>query len=448
MNTHPFLHLVLALVLTAPLLAAEPPLIVPPASPEQPVRTAASDSGAAPKMRHKLTPWLSFGSKAEIESEARRDFDLDEDGPDSLTVFVPRFSFAFSYDPAPWFQAFVNTELSHTFINDSEEESRLPDDNTRVAVRDAFVRLITPAGLSLQAGRQRFKDSREWLFDERLDAVRLAYRHEKWTAEIAVGQENFGDDDILNSADEGEAEETNNFLVHVRYDINPKLHAAAYALIQEDQTSDEESPRFFGIHLDGEIANDLEVWLEAAHVRGRDSDEELRAWGFDLGATYEFDYDIKPSITFGYAFGTGDADTGDDVDRGFRQTGLQDNSAKFNGVTRLKYYGEVLDPELNNLNVLTAGIGIRPTKRSSVDLVYHHYLQHHRDADRISDADIRVETNGLDRNIGGELDLVAGYREIDNLDLELTLGYFFPGQALATGADGAFLAAIKIRYGF
>jgi hypothetical protein len=37
--------------------------------------------------------------------------------------------------------------------------------------------------------------------------------------------------------------------------------------------------------------------------------------------------------------------------------------------------GERLDPELSNLLIFTGGIGIRPTRRSSIDLVYHHYLQ-------------------------------------------------------------------------
>ncbi len=82
---------------------------------------------------------------------------------------------------------------------------------------------------------------------------------------------------------------------------------------------------------------------------------------------YEFDHKLKPSVTLGYALGSGDDASTSDVDESFRQTGLQDNSAKFNGVTRLKYYGEVLNPELSNLSVLTAGVGIRPSPRSSID---------------------------------------------------------------------------------
>jgi hypothetical protein len=41
-------------------------------------------------------------------------------------------------------------------------------------VQEAFVRVRGfPAGLSVQIGRQRFEDERQWLYDEELDAVRL-----------------------------------------------------------------------------------------------------------------------------------------------------------------------------------------------------------------------------------------------------------------------------------
>jgi len=276
--------------------------------------------------------------------------------------------------------------------------------------------------------------------------VRLVWQHGKWTADLSVSQENFGDEDFLRESTS--TEEFENYFLHVRYDFHKKLHAAAYALYRDDRTVDAESPIFLGVHLDGESANDLEVWLEAAHVRGKDDDEKICGWAFDVGATDEFDHDIKPSITFACAFGTGDDESTEGVDEAFQQTGLQDNAAKFNGVTRLKYYGELFDPELTNLSVLTAGVGIKPTSRSAIDLVYHHYFQHHREADRASDADIRVETNGRDRELGGELDLVMGYREIQDLDLELILGYFMPGRGYGKTQDNAFLAAFEVRYGF
>ena len=83
--------------------------------------------------------------------------------------------------------------------------------------------------------------------------------------------------------------------------------------------------------------------------------------------------------TFGVAFGSGDNNRRDGVDRNYRQSGLQDNNARFAGVTSFKFYGETVEPELSNLLIGTAAIGVRPTPRSSVDLVYHYYAQHRAD---------------------------------------------------------------------
>ena len=109
-------------------------------------------------------------------------------------------------------------------------------------------------------------------------------------------------------------------------------------------------------------------------MRGREGSKKIRGIGFDLGATYQFDLPLKPSVAVGYAFGTGTADPKGLVDKSFRQTGLQENEDRFHGVTSFKYYGELFDPELSNLMIFTGGIGIRPTRNSSIDLVYHYYI--------------------------------------------------------------------------
>jgi alginate production protein len=97
-------------------------------------------------------------------------------------------------------------------------------------------------------------------------------------------------------------------------------------------------------------------------------------------------------------------------------------------VTNFKYYGELVDPELSNLNILTAGIGFRPKKKVSVDLIYHHYEQDVA-LDELRDSSLNEDPNGLDTDIGSEWDLVAGFTSHKNFQTELILGYFQPGAA-------------------
>jgi alginate production protein len=174
---------------------------------------------------------------------------------------------------------------------------------------------------------------------------------------------------------------------------------------------------------------DLDYWLELAYVGGRDGAKTIRGWGGELGATYELQRGPRPSLTLGFAFGSGDRDPGDRYDESFRQTGLQDNEGDFGGAASFKYYGEVLDSELSNLGILTAGIGIRPADQFSLDLVYHYYLQH-RASPTLRNAGIDADPAGRSRHLGSEVDFIVGLAELlDRVEFKAAVGYFMPGAA-------------------
>ena len=95
--------------------------------------------------------------------------------------------------------------------------------------------------------------------------------------------------------------------------------------------------------------------------------------------------------------------------------------------------------------ILTAGAGVKPSQRSSVDLVYHHYRQH-RAAARLRRSVLSAVPAGRATHLGDELDLVIGVRDIPHTDIEIVLGWFRPGDAFAPGADSAFLARFELVY--
>ena len=207
-----------------------------------------------------------------------------------------------------------------------------------------------------------------------------------------------------------------------------------------------ERPIFFGLHSSGEIVDDFDYWLELAHVWGRDGSGRIKEYGFDLGASYESDLPSRLAVTVGYAFGSGDAERRGRMDRNFRQTGLQDNEDRFHGVTSFKYYGELFDPELSNLQIFTTGVGTRPTRRSAVDLVYHYYLQH-KASDEMRDTSIDADPTGRSKRLETEIDLIIGYEEFRDVEMKLALGYFIPGKALHN-AGNTFFAGAEIEWGF
>lgn len=292
--------------------------------------------------------------------------------------------------------------------------------------------------LDLQVGRQRLNDAREWLFDEKLDAVRLFYTKAPFDLEFSVS---------TNLLDPEEPEEKiRNYVLYGTYQFGRKEKISLYGVAQRDPTETEKNPNFVGLLWRGKAIQDQKYWLEIASLSGREDSTRLSGYAFDFAWTSRFDSPLEPSFTIGYAFGTGDSDTEDGVDRNFRQTGLQDNEAKFNGVRKFKYYGELFDPELSNMRIRTLGFGIIPFEKFSFDLVYHSYSLVYSGVE-LRDSGIREEPSGRSKGLGQEVDLVVGFKMTPQTLLEISTAAFVPGKAFP-GAGNAYSGEVTIRVSF
>jgi len=391
---------------------------------------------------NRLTPYLSLGGRLESDYRFERNLDLDPGRRDTESILEPKVALGISYRPDRNFRSFVQLELSRDY---ALEERRPRERSPKLELTHAFMRFEhwRDNGISLQLGRQRFRDSREWLFDEELDGVSGFYQLSRFALELSVTREEIVDKDLLEHEQQGRI---NNYMVYGAYALDAKQHLAAYVLARDDRSARRDSPRLFGLRASGEPVERVEYWLELAYARGRDGSRKIRGFGFDVGATHEIVAPFRPSFTLGYALGSGDADQDDGVDRNFRQSGLQDNEARFNGVSRFRYYGELFDPELSNLGIFTAGIGAYAASKTSLDLVYHRYTQH-KASKSIRDAALNADPSGRSRRLGTEIDLVVGYRGIPNLRVEFMLGYFIPGSAFPSTSHGTF-ARGEVRYDF
>ena len=154
----------------------------------------------------------------------------------------------------------------------------------------------------------------------------------------------------------------------------------------------------------------------------------------------------KPNLTIGFARGSGGGSG--DIDSSFRQTGLQANKWRFQGVKRFRYYGELLRPELSNLSVATIGAGMPLLNNSSVDVTYHRYQQVQA-RDSLRNTRLRADPNGDSRDIGKELDIVLGIRENKRWEFALIGAQFRGGQAFSQQPNRiARLFLLELTYNF
>jgi len=373
----------------------------------------------------------------EVNAESQSSRDLDPDTDDGLSSIRPELILELEYEATDTLSFFTEMEFRRRFELDRGRDRSRQDNETEFNLVQLYALTRTPVdGLSFSFGRRELNDRREWLYDVDLDSIVARFERGAFQLEAAVGRERAVKENLLEPAEDNEDIDT--FIVNASFEAIEDQVFGLFALYRDNQDEDDQSRIYLGARAHGEIGDTLDYWAQAAHLTGDDGPNRLRSFGVDMGATYRFAGDIQPSLTLGYAFGSGDPDPDDGTDRQFRQTGLHDNSYRFNGFEEFRYYGEALDPDLSNLHVLTVGAGIRPTERSSIDLTYHYYRQDKAVSGEVPGARVSAETTGDSRNIGHGLNLILAYYGFEDIRLRAKLGYFSPGNAFDARVEDAY----------
>lgn len=384
----------------------------------------------------RLTDSLYLGLRAEFDTEAERDLDLNPDRARDRTDYAFVLRGVLVWTPVEQLYARIAARAALNFRQDDRDGDTHTTAERLTEAYFYWTRLFDEP-LDIQLGRQDYYDEREWLWDQNLDAIRLHYRPGDWHLEVAAAT-------TLEGGSPRE-QATDRWIATLTHGSKRRMWGA-YLVDQRTDLNIRDYPVHAGLRAYGEWIPNNKVWLELGVVGGYEGGEDIRGWGFDVGTTWSPERADPWYFSAGYALGSGDGDPNDGVDHAFRQTGIQDNNDKFGGVTSFKYYGELLEPELSNLHILTLGIGRRFGRRFSADLVYHAYAQDQA-FDRFRDANVDKRPNGVDTDLGQELDLILGHRGANGLDTELVLASFDPGRAF-DDASNAYLLKLQVRYRF
>jgi hypothetical protein len=384
----------------------------------------------------KLGDRVSIGGQAATEFEWNDEFDLDRgnEGDRQKPQVRGRLASLWLLDDAG---SYALGEITFG-RDDTWREGGDDTHNDVLELSRAFLSWNAADSVQLLAGRQDFDEEREWLYDEVLDGVRAIWRQGRCEFELGIAQ---GRDF---AAEENRNEDTGLLLANVRCWVDPDWRLGAYVLQVTDDSAAGFEPTLFGVRSLAQPRYGLGHWFELGAARGDAGNREIDGWAFDVGGLYTFDLPLRPSVGAGIAFGSGERDSS--RTSGYRQTSLQDNNAKLGGVTSLRYYGELLDPELANLTVTTLCASIRPFDGGSLTLLLHSYRQDAASA-AIPDTALRTTPNGLSRDLGTEIDLVLGYRLDSTLTVEVIASRFEPGAAFA-GDEAAHLFVFTTRLSF
>lgn len=398
-------------------------------------------AGEAPALPKRLTYQYKYGTESEVNW--RINPDLDSSLSDDFLLVLPQINGTVTYRPTDWLEATVELLAEQEIWVQRTETVTLPSGDLEFArnpkstltLDQGYVTLknvIDPFEVSV--GRRNFEDDRHTLYDTSIDVAMLTFKPTgSVRLEASVGRENLIDWNLLG---DDPRDRNDTYMLYSEYRGIDGLKLATYTVHRDDRKGQEGEPVLIGARALGDPSPRLRYWGEFAVVRGTDENKrDLKGHAFDIGATYRFvDLPLQPSLSLGYAFGSGD-DPDDGDNNEFRQTGLQSNETRLGGVSDLKVYGEALDPELSNLHIVTAGVGIRPMTDTYLEVAYHYYRLDEF-ADELRNSAVTAELNpdaiNPSKDVGHGLDVVLGLRNlfgVRGLGVDLRTGVLFPGKA-------------------
>lgn len=328
------------------------------------------------------------------------------------------------------------------------ESGERPEKQTRLELNQAWIGLkdnLIPYSY-LKLGRWLYRDEREWLLDENLDGGWLHWRNGNWSADAFGGRVNFWQKDLMDRTTRNTSR-VNIVGLLAGYKVANGWRVGAYGVMQDNISQNTFRQSNFGVRSHNAKHDRLRHWLELGAAEGHKKGESIRGYALDMGGTVIFPVEnLKPRLTLGYAVGS----------KNYRQTGLQSNEAKFGGDTKFKIYGETLNPDLTNLQVLTLGVGATIGEQSTLDLIYHDYRQLR--LGELSNDDMELSPRydrQTGRRLGYGLDLIYGWQPVDNIKFESRLGLFNPSSRFAAGSKAssprsqpAYTAGVELEASF
>ncbi|MGB7181597.1 MAG: alginate export family protein [Burkholderiaceae bacterium] len=388
---------------------------------------------------------ILYQSQLELEFSNERNSNLNRANNRDDIGLLTEYSLVGIYRQSERFQLFGRVKLS------SEIERRKPgasETETELSLKGLYGRWrLADREVFLTVGRQEVVDDRKWVFDEDIDAISYLKMAQDHAWQAFIGRESLWRDGFTG---EHNKEKPNVYFLQYYQAFNERKQGSAYVLHVDGRGfGDDERSSYVGGQIKGRLPQDLNYWAQGALMFGRTGSDKVSGLGFDVGITKKLHkLKSRPYFTLALAYGGGNG-SDDQAGGTFRQSGLHSNKGRFGGVASFRYYGHVFDPELSNIVILTAGVGIRPNRNWSVDLIYHRYNQISA-ASALRDDGIRVDPNGMNRRLGSEIDLVFGLRNWreQKITLEAVMGFFYPGEAYGASRSSSNHFELLLKWKF
>lgn len=365
------------------------------------VRESLFDIETRKKAKSVLTDGFTYGAYANVRFIGERNRRLDDgikDGTDEVAAYA---GLALRADLTNTLTAFGHGEA---LIKRTTSRTKATAQIAEIDIKEVHVSYEISETVAVSAGRMRFSDSDKWVIDASIDGLHFSYINEGDVVELAAST------DALEGG-------SNLLIAHIgQIEDDQALHG--YAIAEASKT---EQRLHLATTWSHETSDRLSYTVNAGAVFGDAANNEVAGFGFDVRSHQKIGaHEWNPQITLGFAAGT----------PGFAQSQFHTNKTYDGGQMQFHRYGYVYQPELTNMAVGTASIGIRPSRHFSLDLGLHVYAQIDQRTET-PDARVRGTTTGGSRLLGAEASVVGAWRPTRKTKLEFGAGIFQAGPAYA-----------------
>lgn len=382
----------------------------------------------------------------------------------------------------------LNIDGGGGFDDDTGDSINTTDDgDSFLELRELYVLKRNLFGMTpwaLQVGRQRVREPRALWWNSDNDLVRFNYDTSLLKGFIAAGEDMNSyrtgtgtdfmndDEDRFRAFGEASYQYTLGHYIEGRVlyeDDHSGLEAPGTTIDANDRDNEDQNLVWAGVRATGTVSNTVPnvsalkyradligVWGEednltsiAAGAGTRtvtgSTNQDVSAWAFDGGVVIDPGQQGGPVGILGYAYGSGD--NGGGTDNEFRQTDIQGTSSR-TGIERQqqKNYGEVFRPELSNIHILNAGLGVPLSEATDIALSYFYYRLD-EDATSLRSTGISAPLNGNDKSLGQEVDIALNVDldkqfniqpgPLEGMNFRLVTGGFFAGDAYNNAPEDA-----------
>ncbi len=342
-------------------------------------------------------------------------------------------------------------------------------------VRELFLEnkhLFNNLPIGLLAGRKQFRDDRAWWYSNQLDVAQLQYNSTLLKADISYGGRLIDERVITETQNIGF--ENSEFLIsHLDYQFYYQHHFQTFAIYQNDDFSNNQIGNslikdsslkselnllWIGFRFNGLFSladrSKLNYWMDFATVNGSEREfvttrispaqktitgirniDVSTGYGLDLGMAWKA-ADNDWGVTFNYAFGSGDS-SASSRQASYRQPTISNNKGRVLGENRYRIYGELLRPELSNLQLFSLSAGRRLNEYLWLQSIYFHYWQVQADTE-LKASNLSFSPNGKNKDIGSEIDLILVGSWTESINIQFTLSGFHAGSAFDNVADSRY----------